>query len=355
MFTVLLQNRYLGLAESRVCLCNQGIRLDNLRAQEYINRVSIHLTMLFWKRNTDTIIQCPNCEWKPDGEKHWACSCGHSWNTFETKAKCPQCKKQWQDTVCPGCGKLSPHKSWYKTREEINALESAGDSQLRAKKKSLESRLVGYGIKNYRVSHLPYLDHSNEKFHSPFEAGCRMMILYAISYAVHKLHERADVCDWLQREGLWDRVSPKEKEFFTDPLPEKETLRELSWRIEAALTLGWCLNKVKVLPRLDETSNKINGQAMREFQENVPALGEPLMSFLSNLEYRSLDEIYEENLVNEMATTYFRDLMFSRKDDQTKINRAVSLERHRVLNWLRTHYEDGNFSGELWDDVDTST
>jgi hypothetical protein len=74
------------------------------------------------------------------------------------------------------------------------------------------------------------------------------------------------------------------------------------------------------------------------------------------LEYRSLDEIYEENLLNELATSYFRDLLFNGKEDATTINRAISFERHKTLNWLRTFYEgDDEVTGELWDDVDTST
>lgn len=69
-------------------------------------------------------IMCPKCEWKPDGKAYWACSCGHSWNTFDTAGRCPKCKKIWKDTQCPGpadpggCGKWSPHIDWYKNLDE---------------------------------------------------------------------------------------------------------------------------------------------------------------------------------------------------------------------------------------------
>jgi len=81
-----------------------------------------------------------------------------------------------------------------------------------------------------------------------------------------------------------------------------------------------------------------------------------LLPFLTQLEYRDFNEIYEENLLNELVTTYFRDLMFSNMNDETKINRFTSFERHQVLNWLRTYYV-GNTeaTGELWDEVDTAT
>ncbi|PTB97265.1 hypothetical protein C9994_03555 [Marivirga lumbricoides] len=309
---------------------------------------------MFWKKkHNDLVIQCPTCEWNPDGEKHWACSCGHKWNTFKTKGKCPKCKTQWEDTRCPACGKSTPHKDWYKTKEEIDLIASSGDQVLRTKKRKLESRLIDYGIRNHRISHLPYLDHSKERFQSAYDAGCRMMILYTISYAVHELTERDNIIQWFKDENIWDKVSPNEKKFLTELNPEEELIMDLSWRIESALTLGWCLNKIKTLPRLDNDNNE---KEIEEFQRNVPELGDPLQLFLTQLEYRDFNEIYEENLLNELATTYFRNLMFNGKKDETNINRFTSFERHQVLNWLRTYYADeSEITGELWDETDTST
>lgn len=78
--------------------------------------------------------------------------------------------------------------------------------------------------------------------------------------------------------------------------------------------------------------------------------------FLSQLKYRNFEEVYEENLLNELITSYFRDLMFNGNNDLTRINRSVSFERHKVLNWLRTYFEEeAEVSGELWDNTDTST
>lgn len=308
---------------------------------------------MFWKKKTTVVIQCSACEWQPDGHKHWVCGCGHKWNTFKTKGKCPKCQTQHAKTRCPACGQSTLHTEWYKTPEAIAALENSGNQELRAKKKRLESRLIKYGMKNERISHLPYLDHSEEVFQSAYDAGCRMMILFAISHAAHHLDDRDDIVEWLKDEKIWNKVSPTEKDFLQTLLPEENTRMELSWRIESALTLGWCLKKVKTLPRLDARNNQ---KEIDELIHNIPDIGDPLMLFLSEVEYRSFDEIYEENLLNEMATSYFRDLLFSDARDTTKIDRSTSFERHKVLNWLRTSY-DGHeeTTGELWDDVDTST
>lgn len=85
--------------------------------------------------SSEVEILCPKCDWKPDGGAHWQCDCSHIWNTFDTTGRCPNCKKIWKETKCPGpgipggCGAWSPHIDWYrnlgeKLREELEkALE----------------------------------------------------------------------------------------------------------------------------------------------------------------------------------------------------------------------------------------
>jgi hypothetical protein len=60
-------------------------------------------------------IRCPKCSWEPGREDRWCCDpgCGHVWNTFETRGRCPACDKQWRDTVCLRCQMWSLHDDWY--------------------------------------------------------------------------------------------------------------------------------------------------------------------------------------------------------------------------------------------------
>jgi hypothetical protein len=311
--------------------------------------------MAFWKKKTDSdiIVQCSICEWNPDGESHWSCSCGHQWNTFATKGKCPNCTFQWESTRCPGCGITTPHREWYKTKEQWEEIFRSQDAHLRERKLRLEARLIDYGIRNYRISHLSDLDLTAWEFHTPFDAGCRMMVLYAMAYSASNLDDRELIIDWLKREDIREKVSPYEKEFLSDPHPDERMLIDLSYRLEGALTLGWCLKMVDSLPRLDD---KHSGHAIDEFVQNVPQPGDSLQVFLSQLEFRDMVEVYEETLINEFATTYFRDLLFTGKSDATDIDRYISLERHTTLNWLRKFGAKENASpAELWDETDTST
>lgn len=58
-------------------------------------------------------IRCPQCGWSPRKEDRWSCSCGHSWNTFDTGGVCPACLHQWAFTQCLSCGCWSLHSDWY--------------------------------------------------------------------------------------------------------------------------------------------------------------------------------------------------------------------------------------------------
>ena len=60
-------------------------------------------------------IACPKCDWEPDGKPYWQCDhCQTAFDTFETTAICPQCRKQFRDTQCIACRKFSPHLDWYR-------------------------------------------------------------------------------------------------------------------------------------------------------------------------------------------------------------------------------------------------
>ena len=65
-------------------------------------------------------IQCPKCDWEPDGGKYWQCDvCEHVWDTFRTGGKCPHCGEVYKETSCIACGESSSHVDWYRDWPEI--------------------------------------------------------------------------------------------------------------------------------------------------------------------------------------------------------------------------------------------
>lgn len=58
-------------------------------------------------------IRCPRCEWEPQREDRWSCSCLFVWNTFDTGGVCPACQMRWLETMCLQCHDWSQHEDWY--------------------------------------------------------------------------------------------------------------------------------------------------------------------------------------------------------------------------------------------------
>jgi len=74
--------------------------------------------------DTPERIRCPLCDWTPGAGSRWSCyaegtpeppfpACGATWNTFETRGRCPGCSHQWKWTSCLQCGGFSLHEDWY--------------------------------------------------------------------------------------------------------------------------------------------------------------------------------------------------------------------------------------------------
>lgn len=72
-------------------------------------------------------IRCPHCRWQPGRRSLWTCmpagapeffagGCGHSWNTFDTRGRCPGCSHQWLHTMCLRCQRWAPHDDWYEVQ-----------------------------------------------------------------------------------------------------------------------------------------------------------------------------------------------------------------------------------------------
>ena len=215
------------------------------------------------------------------------------------------------------------------------------------RKKGLEERLARHGIKEHRVDYLPYLEFEENTFATPYETGRRMMILYAVAYTAMELDHKESVADWLKKEDLWTHVAPSERELLEGKVKDEQKLIEFSWQGECAYILAWALNIIKETP---SPTREVNEDELDDFMARVPAIGDKLENFLNNLNYRDPAQIYDENLFHELATTYFRDLMFNGKNDESDIDRNVSFIRHRTLNWLRRFMD---FS--KWDETDTST
>lgn len=56
---------------------------------------------------------CPSCKTAPPVGKFWKCSrCGQPFDTFQTRALCPNCAAQFTSTMCLDCRAQNPMSAW---------------------------------------------------------------------------------------------------------------------------------------------------------------------------------------------------------------------------------------------------
>jgi hypothetical protein len=218
---------------------------------------------------------------------------------------------------------------------------------LKGRRERIVKRLERHGISDVEISFLRYLIFDERKFATPYEVGCRVMIIYAIVYTIEEPTEREAVTKWLKAENIWQHVGPKEAQYLEESEVDQEQINDFSWQLEAAYILAWALNLVKDCP---SPSSSVSDEQLEDLFKNLVPLGDGLNDFLSGLSFRDTGEIFEENIFYELTTSYFRDLLFNGNEDKTDIDRIAAFERHKALNWLRRFMDI-----EEWEETDTST
>ncbi|MBW8683601.1 DUF4272 domain-containing protein [Chitinophaga rhizophila] len=212
----------------------------------------------------------------------------------------------------------------------------------------IEERLAQHGINNYQIAYPEYLRFDHLQFATPREVGCRVMILLAIAYTIQDSSKKYGIVNWLKNENIWGHVSRKEGDYLLgNMMVNDDAFMELSWRIESAYMLAWTLGLVQESPM---PGHEVTEEQIRDLITHTPALGDHLEEFLSKLHFRSMEEIYDENIFYELTTAHYRDALFRGGKSTADIHIPASFERHFALNWLRRFMNKHD-----WDATDTST
>jgi len=65
---------------------------------------------------------CPMCRQHPPFGPLWRCACGMMFDTFETGATCPHCRRDFSSTMCPFCQQSTPLTLWYPHAAAMNMM-----------------------------------------------------------------------------------------------------------------------------------------------------------------------------------------------------------------------------------------
>lgn len=197
-----------------------------------------------------------------------------------------------------------------------------------------------------------------DQIRSADEVARRCVALYAVLAAGHDV-PRDEIVAWLQREQLWDAVSPEESYFLLSESPTPQQRINATWRAEALFPLLWSLGLFAELPSPEQLCD------LPRIQRVLPPLFEPVAKFLSSVRLRSDSEIHAAN--EEIYQIHWRVRDAQLRGQPTPpgklprmpvedceppvevYNAGVVQERHHGLNWLI------GYCGQDWDDITTDT
>jgi hypothetical protein len=216
-----------------------------------------------------------------------------------------------------------------------------------AQNSSLERKERNEGLlRSLRVAvnpGLPQVESDGEaKFRDPKEVARRAIVLYFVISVAHGAN-RQTASAWLKEEGLWDIVSPKEKEFLESNNPTEEEIISSTWQAEALWMLLWALAKIEKLELPKELCDVEVEQNLMSWTEQ-----DSCTTFVNRAELRSPSEILNETDLIYRIHWAIVDARLNNKETPGGFDPGVVYERHYALNWL-TCYSDN------WDDVTTDT
>jgi hypothetical protein len=176
------------------------------------------------------------------------------------------------------------------------------------------------------------------------EVAARCIILCCV--VAHSEDPSLSFEGWLKAEQLWEKVSPKEKQFLLNNTPSEREVKNASWRSEAVLTLLWSLGLIREMPLPVQT------ESFAAMLQKVPGPDEATADFIGTAKVRPLDEIASTYEVVYDQHWRVRDAQMNGTEPPPGLERGVIYERHYTLNWLRRY---GIFEEQEWDEITTDT
>ena len=190
--------------------------------------------------------------------------------------------------------------------------------------------------------HLPRVEAESEvRLRDPKEVAKRAIVLYAV-VAVASQADRKRATLWLKREGLWESVTPHEKDFLESNNPPERARVEASWRAESLGTLLWALRKTERLALPKEVCDT------QLIQEIMPAPDNSCAQFINQAALRSPSEILDAMDLIYRIHWAVVDARLNSRETAGGFHPGIVYERHYALNWLVWYADE-------WDDVATDT
>ena len=192
--------------------------------------------------------------------------------------------------------------------------------------------------------HLPFIESEQETIiRNAQEIAQRVSVLAVVNMVSFDSIEAEEAIEYLKKYGLFELLTPDERDLLTNPTQEKKT-RE-SWKAEGIYVLLWAL-KIQDELNFPDTMVMLNEMDPDRypFTENK----DPNDFINANDKTRAKSEILDANDLYYRLDWACVDARLNNRKI-TGVNPGVVYERHYALNWLV------NYMDQSWDDISCDT
>ncbi len=174
------------------------------------------------------------------------------------------------------------------------------------------------------------------------EISRRVIVLHCIIAAAHGV-PKENITEWLQEEGLWDELTPREIKFMTqDENPDKE-ISWMTWLVEAQVALLWAIGKLDHLPPLSMKCD--TGPVV----EAMPGLFESTKPFIESAVLRGVEVLkLEEEKLYDIRCDLAQAIKKGKKAPGG-CDKDVAFFRHYGLSWVV------GYCNQAWDEITPDT
>lgn len=193
------------------------------------------------------------------------------------------------------------------------------------------------GERAVMIFDFPVYPKRNEVSIRPAEDVARRALALHLLLGVIFYPAPEEVVKWAREEGLWDHLSPQEKNIFQIPIsdlsPEEKQWKQqalqsnlLTWRIEGLLALLWSIHLVESLePPVARCDGSVMGEVM-------PMPGDSLETFIRNAHLRPVEEIV--HMLEQHLHIYHQQVEAYEKEEELPFDMLITYERIHAWNWV---------------------
>jgi hypothetical protein len=183
---------------------------------------------------------------------------------------------------------------------------------------------------------------NNDTPRSPDQIARRAIALHCAIAAARGV-SKLDISEWLQKEGLWEELTPRELRFMKQEENPGKEVSQMTWFVEAQVALLWAIQKINALPPVTDKCDT------KPVVDAMPGLFQPTKAFIESSSLRDPTELRREEEELYDVRCELAKILRNGKPPPGSPDEHVAFFRHYGLSWVV------GYCGQAWDEITPDT